>query len=89
MEFTWDSEKRLSNLRKHGLDFAEAEQVFSGQTQSYPDHRFAYGEMRYITVGLLGGAVVVIGHTESDDEIRIISMRKAQRHERELYFANY
>ena len=89
MEFTWDPAKRLSNLRKHGLDFADAERVFSGQTQCSPDHRFAYGEMRYITVGLHEGAVVVIGHTESENEIRIISMRKAQRHERELYFANH
>jgi len=88
MEFTWDAGKRLTNLKKHGLDFADAERVFSGPTQSFPDNRFAYGEMRYITVGLLGDAVVVVAHTESVGEIRIISMRKAERYERELYFAN-
>jgi uncharacterized DUF497 family protein len=87
MEFTWNPEKRLANLKKHGLDFSDAEQVFSGHTQTFPDGRFAYGEMRYITVGLLGGAVVAIAHTETEDEIRIISMRKAERYERELYFA--
>ena len=86
MKFTWNPEKRLANLKKHGLDFADAHRVFSGQTQSFPDNRFAYGEMRYITVGLLGDMVVVIAHTESDKEIRIISMRKAERHEQELYF---
>jgi uncharacterized DUF497 family protein len=75
-------------LKKHGLDFADAERVFSGRTQSFPDNHFAYGEMRFITVGLLGDSVVVIAHTESDKEIRIISMPKALRHERELYFAN-
>lgn len=89
MQFTWDEQKRLSNLQKHELDFAEANQVFSGQTQSFPDNRFAYGEMRFITVGLLRDKVVVIAHTESDNEIRIISMRKAERHERELYFSSY
>jgi uncharacterized DUF497 family protein len=88
MDFTWDPDKRLANLKKHGLDFADAEQVFSGYTQTFPDNRFAYGEMRYITVGLLDGAVVAIAHTETEDDIRVISMRKAKRNERELYFAN-
>ncbi|MDR1848664.1 MAG: BrnT family toxin [Zoogloeaceae bacterium] len=88
MKFTWNPEKRLANLKKHGLDFANAEQVFSGHVQTSPDHRFAYGEMRYITVGMLGDTVVAIAHTETEDEIRIISMRKADRHEREHYFKN-
>lgn len=87
MKYTWSPEKQRANLKKHGLDFAEAEQVFSGHTQSFPDNRFAYGQMRYVTVGLLREAVVVIAHTETGNEIRIISMRKAERHERELYFA--
>jgi uncharacterized DUF497 family protein len=87
MEFTWNPDKRLANLRKHGLDFVDAERVFSGYTQTFPDNRFTYDEMRYITVGLLDGAVVAIAHTETEDNIRIISMRKAKRHERELYFA--
>ena len=86
MEFTWNPEKRLINLRKHGLDFADAEQVFSGHTLTYHDNRFAYGELRYFTVGLLDGTAVAIAHTESEDEIHIISMRKAERYERERYF---
>jgi uncharacterized DUF497 family protein len=88
MEFIWNAGKRLANLKKHGLDFADAEQVFFDCTQTFPDNRFAYGEVRYITVGLLNGEVVAIAHTETEDEIRVISMRKAKRHERELYFAN-
>jgi len=88
MKFIWNPEKRLANLKKHGLDFADAERVFSGQTYSSPDNRFEYNEMRYITVGLLSGSVVAIAHTESENEIRIISMRKAERYEQELYFAN-
>jgi len=88
MEFTWNPEKRLANLKKHGLDFADAERVFSSHTLTRPDQRFAYGEARFSTIGLLVDAVVVIGHTESSDEIRVISMRKAERHEREKYFAS-
>ena len=86
MDFIWDPEKRLANQKKHGLDFADAERVFSGYTLTRQDHRFSYGEVRFSTMGLLGDAVVVIAHTESDQEIRVISMRKAVSHEREKYF---
>ncbi|MDR1368426.1 MAG: BrnT family toxin [Candidatus Accumulibacter sp.] len=88
MDFTWNPEKRLVNLKKHELDFMDAEEVFSGHTLVYPDHRFAYAEERFITVGLLDNTAVVIAHTETHDEIHIISMRKAQRHERKKFFAS-
>jgi uncharacterized DUF497 family protein len=87
MNFTFDPEKRRLNLKKHGFDLADAERVFAGDTFTRPDSRFDYGEMRFSTVGLLGVEVVVIAHTESSTTIRVISMRKAERHEREYYFA--
>jgi len=46
-----------------------------------------YGEQRFVTIGLLDGVVVIV-HTESTDEIRIISMRKATKNEQRLYFKN-
>jgi uncharacterized DUF497 family protein len=88
MKFSWNPEKRLANLKKHGLDFSDVRRVFSGHTLTRPDNRFAYGEARFSTVGLLADEVVVIAHTETEDEIRIISMRKAVRYEQENYFAN-
>ena len=88
MNFTWDEAKRQTNLSKHRLDFAEARWVFAGPTFTRPDTRFDYGEARFSTVGLLGAEVVVIAHTETKDTIHIISMRKAERNERESYFAN-
>lgn len=88
MNFTWNSAKRLANLQKHGLDFADAEQVFAGHTLTRPDVRFAYGEARFSTMGLLGVEVVVMAHIETGDTIHIISMRKAECHEREHYFAS-
>jgi uncharacterized DUF497 family protein len=42
--------------------------------------------MRFSTMGLLGETVVAIAHTETEDEIHVISMRKAERHEQENYF---
>jgi len=88
MNFTWNNAKRKANLKKHCLDFADAEAVFSGYTLTRPDTRFAYSENRYSTIGLLGVEVVVIAHTETVDEIHIISMRKAERHEQKNYFAS-
>lgn len=85
----WDETKRRANLAKHGLDFAQAERVFAGHTLTRPDLRFAYDEARFSTVGLLGAEVVVIAHIETAKTIRIVSMRRATRHEREYYFASF
>ncbi len=87
MEFSWSDRKRLANLRAHGLDFVDAARVFEGVTFTFEDDRFSYGEQRFVTLGLLSGVVVSIVHTESDDEIRVISFRKGTKREEALYFA--
>ncbi|MBI5920706.1 MAG: BrnT family toxin [Betaproteobacteria bacterium] len=81
MNFTWKAAKRASNLKKHGLDFADAEQVFSGPTFTEEDTRDYQGEQRFNSTGFLGTTIVTISHTETDDEIHVISMRKAEPHE--------
>ena len=86
MRFAWDDKKRDSNLDKHAFDFEDAPEVFSGVTLTVKDDRFEYGEHRFITLGMLNDIVVVVAHTETDEEIRIISMRKATRNEQEKYF---
>lgn len=86
MRFEWDEAKRLSNIRRHGIDFAIIEKVLDGATITFKDDRFEYGETRVLTFGLLDGDVVVIIHTETDEVIRVISLRKATRHEQETYF---
>lgn len=85
MKFTWDEAKRQANLAKHGLDFAQAESVFCGVTFSLEDDRFEYGERRFITIGKLGGTVVVLAHSEQDDLICVISERRATGNEQRLY----
>ena len=86
MDFAWSPRKRALNLDRHGLDFIDAVSVFEGETFTYEDDRFSYGEQRFITLGLLAGVPVSIVHTETEHEIRIISFRKATRHEQGLYF---
>lgn len=88
MKIVWDEPKRRANIRKHGLDFADAAEVFSGVTRTIEDRRFDYGEQRFITFGILRDTVVVMAHTETSRQVRIISMRKATRHEQILYFQN-
>ncbi len=86
MKFEWDENKRRENLRKHGFDFADVELVFENEVYSVIDNRFDYGEIRFFTLGLLFGRVVAISHTENEDVIRIISMRKANKYDQEKYF---
>jgi uncharacterized DUF497 family protein len=58
-----------------------------GYTVTVEDERFAYGEQRFVTFGVLEGRVVAVVHTKSADVIRIISIRKATRSEEASYFS--
>ena len=87
MNLEWDEEKRLSNIKKHKIDFIGVEEVFDGYTVSMEDNRICYGEQRFITFGKLNTCVVVIVHTEKDNNIRIISIRKATINEEKNYYA--
>lgn len=86
MRFTWDERKRQTNLAKHGLDFADAAKVFAGSLALFEDARRDYGEQRMIALGLLDAIVVLLVHVEDDNTVRIISMRKADKHETNLYY---
>jgi len=86
MEFTWSEAKRATNLNAHGLDFVDAALVFEGVTFTFEDDRFSYSEQRFVTLGLLAGIPVSVVHTESENEIRIISFRKATKREAQIYF---
>ena len=87
MEFEWDERKRKSNLKKHKIDFADAEIVFAGMIITIPDDREHYGEDRWFTLGLLEDVVVAVSYTDRAERIRIISMRKAEGYESEIYYA--
>jgi uncharacterized DUF497 family protein len=85
MKYEWDETKSRKNRAKHGLSFEDAEKVFSGPCVTFEDDRFDYGEERLITLGLLAGRLVVIAHAPRDEATRVISMRKGNRHEQEIY----
>ena len=86
MRFERDEAKNKENIRKHGIDFADALEVFQGPL--LVDAREEYGEDRWIGIGSLQKRklVVVIVFTEREPEaIRVISLRKAKKHEKERY----
>ena len=85
MKCEWDEAKNRANLAKHGLSFEDAELVFSGPCFTFEDDRFDYGERRFITLGRLAGRLVVIAHVQRGEATRVISMRKGNRREQEIY----
>ncbi len=64
MQFTYDENKRLVNLRKHGIDFTDVPSIFEGDTVVVEDDRYNYDEQRFISFGLLQGRVIPVVHTE-------------------------
>jgi uncharacterized DUF497 family protein len=86
IKFEWDAAKRLANSHKHGIDFADVVAIFEGDTVVLLDDRFDYGERRYLAFGLLKDKVIVVAYTERGDKIRIISARKALKHEELTYY---
>jgi len=86
MRFEWDEEKNKANIRKHGFDFADAWEIFTGLMLTALDDWEDYGEDRWIGIGMLRMHVVVVVFVErGEDTIRIISLRKALSYERKRY----
>jgi uncharacterized protein len=89
MKFEWDEEKRRANIEKHGIDFMDACRMFSLPMLVVYDNTCDYGEDRWIGVGMMGNHIAVVVFTErgaeDDRTTRIISVRKALKHERENY----
>ena len=88
MKIEFDPNKRSKTLVERGLDFADAAGVFEGIHFTVLDDRQDYIENRFITIGWLLGAQVVLVWTLRGDVYRIISMRKANDREKELFAKN-
>ena len=83
-DFEWDQAKALSNLRKHGVSFAEAATVFADPAAVYLDD--GSGTDRMVVVGMsLRDRVLYVVHVERGQRDRIISARPATRGERDVY----
>lgn len=85
MEISYDPEKRAKTLAERELDFEDAVQVFAGSTIDLIDDRKEYGELRWISFGLLRNRMVALVWTPRKGRRHVISMRKANEREKEAY----
>ena len=90
MRFVWDEDRSRSNRVKHKVSFETARLVFDDPFALSIQDRIVEGELRWQTLGLVGGVLIlVVAHTyeetEGEEVIRIISARKATPRERMLY----
>ncbi len=87
LQFEWDETKARTNLAKHGVSFEEASTVFGDPLSlTIPDPLHSQTEERFLVLGhSFRGGLLVVAHTERGDRIRIISARRATRHERRTY----
>ena len=86
-DFEWDDDKAAQNTAKHGVSFERAARVFSDPFGvAEIDDREDYGEPRFIMVGMVEGDLIFVAYTERDGRIRIITARRATKHEQDDYF---
>ncbi|MEB3217278.1 MAG: BrnT family toxin [Richelia sp. RM2_1_2] len=89
LRFEWDERKAISNKKKHGISFSEAETVFYDENaRLLYDIEHSSEEDRYILIGMSDSlSLLVVCHVYQEDEevIRIFSARRANKREQEQY----
>lgn len=85
MKYEWDENKCKANIAKHDVDFISAEEFDWSTAIEVLDDRIEYDEDRWIAIGLIGNRLHILIYTMRVDTIRIISLRKANKREREFY----
>lgn len=88
MEFEWDEAKSRRNIALRSLSIELAARLFDGQTMEVIDDRRDYGELRRRATGEVDGRILVCVYTDRGATRRIISLRFANRKERDDYYAS-
>lgn len=87
LEFEWDDDKARANWRHHGVHFHHAMKAFRDLfAVERLDTRQDYGEERLHLLGMCDGVLLHVTYTERSERIRIISARRAERHEQDDYY---
>jgi uncharacterized protein len=85
--FEWDNRKAAVNWRYHGVTFDQAAKAINDPfVIERIDDREAYGEERINALGICDGVLLHVTYTERGERIRIISARRAERHEQDNYY---
>jgi uncharacterized DUF497 family protein len=86
-EFEWSAAKAESNLVKHGISFEAARCVFDDVFAfERCDFDSASGEIRYVITGMVNDIILTVVYTERGDRTRIVSARRATKHEQDEYY---
>lgn len=86
MSYEWDAAKNRANHRKHGVDFADAATALEDENAITLRDDDSDGEERFVTIGTDGsGRLLVVAYTWREEDLRVISARKATRRERAAY----
>jgi uncharacterized protein len=87
LKFRWNKAKARENYRKHGVTFDLAKAVFHDAFAiELLDDRRDYGEERFVIIGMVEGRILYVAYSERDDVIRMISARRATKHEEQAYY---
>ncbi|RVT83531.1 BrnT family toxin [Rhodobacteraceae bacterium CCMM004] len=87
MDFEWDGDKRRAVIAKHYIDFYDALEVFGGPYVDLPARSDI--EQRRSAIGIVNGRVATVIYALRGDTIRLITARRARRHEQQEYDARY
>jgi len=86
MSYQWDPKKAVSNLKNHGIDFADAVGVFEDDWAMTIEEQDVEGEQRFVSIGMdFLGRVLTVVYTYRNSDIRLISARRAIKSERNIY----
>jgi hypothetical protein len=87
IDFEWDARKAAANRRSHRVAFTEASTVFGDPLSiTIPDPDHAIGEERFVIIGMSSKPrLLIVVHTVRGDRVRLISARKATKHEKWNY----
>jgi len=86
MDYQWDPAKAKANVRKHGVEFADAIAVFDDPEAVTIEEPDSEGEQRFLSIGLdIFGRIIVVAYTYWGDDARLISARKATKEEVRIY----
>lgn len=86
IHFQWHSDKALSNLRKHGVSFETACEVFFDPFLQPSDDEYVDGEVRERVIGMtVNWQLLYVVYTLREDAIRLVSARPVTRQERKEY----
>jgi len=83
-DFEWDEAKRFTNIRKHGIDFEVAQDIFDGRP-ILTSMGLREGEIRFTSVAELDDVLVAAIWTVRGAKVRLISVRRARHAERRRY----